>query len=272
MIRQLIEGDCLDTLGGMSECSVDLTVTSPPYDNLRTYKGSLQWHETTWKAALVELYRVTKEGGVVVWVVGDATVKGSETGSSFKQVLFAKSIGFNLYDTMIYKKLNRAPLSHRRYEQDFEYMFILSKGRPKVFNPIMIPCKYAGQKTFSNPSYYKTSNDDRTRRPQQVTKDNKIKGNIWEYRVGSLAKSSKFKHPAQFPEQLAMDHILSWSNEGDLILDPFMGAGTVPAVARRLKRDYIGIEKVHEYFQIAQERVEAVEVEAIDHDEELDVL
>ena len=145
MLINLYHGDCLEIMKEIPDGSVDLTVTSPPYDNLRTYNGNIsQWSFAKFQGIAKELYRVTKQGGVVVWVVGDATVKGSETGTSFRQALYFKEIGFNLHDTMIYRKLNPIPLTHNRYEQAFEYMFILSKGKPNTFNPIKIPCKTAG--------------------------------------------------------------------------------------------------------------------------------
>ena len=247
--------ECCDNIIGLKglpdEC-IDLTVTSPPYDNLRTYNGF------TWdfEGMASELYRVTKPGGVVVWVVGDATVKGSETGTSFKQALHFKEIGFNLHDTMIYKKANYTPLTHNRYEQEFEFMFVFSKGKPKTFNPIKIPCKYAGTQTWGKSSYYKTSDGTLTPKERCVIGDTKIKGNIFEYLTGST-KTGKIKHPAVFPEQLAIDHVLSWSNPGDVVLDPFMGSGTTAVACLRTGRNYIGFELSSEYCQIAEQRISA---------------
>ena len=132
-INKIYNENCLDTMASMPDGLVDLTVTSPPYDNLRLYSGEMLWNEDVWKSIIKELYRVTKQGGVVVWIVGDATVKGSESGTSFRQALFFKEIGFNLHDTMIYRKVNPIPLTHNRYEQAFEYMFVFSKGKPNTF-------------------------------------------------------------------------------------------------------------------------------------------
>lgn len=221
---------------------IDLTVTSPPYDGLRTYKG----YSFDYKAMLSELYRVTKDGGVVVWVVGDATINGSETGTSFRQALYAMEIGFKLHDTMIYCKKN-VPLSHKRYEQEFEYMFVLVKEKLKTFNPIMILKKYMDKrmnKTFNRNKKgvhvmgYSSSNPYR------------IKGNIWEHAVGGGNSSSddiSYKHPAIFPEKLAEDHIISWSNDGDLILDPMCGSGTTCKMAWINNRDFIGADCSEEY-------------------------
>jgi len=253
---KLLQGDCLDLLPTIPDGSIDLTVTSPPYDNLRTYNDSLVWSEDIWRQVLSELYRVTKKGGVVVWVVGDATIKGSETGTSFKQALHAKECGFNLHDTMIYKKQNYTPLTHNRYEQEWEYMFIFSKGTPRQFNPIKIPCKYAGQKTWGKPNMYKDNSGELTYVKQTTVSPTKIKGNCWTYLVGST-QTGKIKHPAMFPEQLAHDQIISWSNEGDTVLDPFLGSGTTGVACKNLNRQFIGIEKDHEYFKIAQERIAA---------------
>jgi DNA modification methylase len=245
---KLIHGDCIEEMVKMDENSVDLTVTSPPYDNLRTYEGSLQWNEGIWKQVLEGLYRITKEGGVVVWVVGDATINGSETGTSFKQALYAMECGFSLNDTMIYQKFGSGmPHKSHRYGQSFEYMFVLSKGKNT----------HGEIKT-----YPKTGEVGKTTRRQ---KDGTIKRgtykigggklpNIWQY-----AGETKQNHPAPFPEKLAHDHIMSWSNEGDTVFDPFLGSGTTGKVAKQLGRSFIGIEKVEEYFDIAQERLSKVQ-------------
>jgi len=254
MDTRLIHGDCVEEMTKMKEESVDLTVTSPPYDNLRTYEGSLQWHEDIWKQVIEGLYRVTKEGGVVVWVVGDATIKGSETGNSFKQALYAMECGFRLHDTMIYQKANGLPKTHRRYEQDFEYMFVLSKGRNSTFNPMLSEIKYPRVRNLTM-----RNGDKRDKVSKQNSGKEKIVGNIWKYNVGGGHISTDdwaHKHPAPFPERLAHDHIISWSNEGDTVFDPFLGAGTTGKMAKQLGRNFIGIEKVEKYFGLANERLE----------------
>lgn len=235
-------------MANMPNGYIDLTVTSPPYDKLRKYKGFY----FDWKSTIKELYRVTKKGGVVVWVVGDSTVKGSETGTSFRQALWAKECGFNLHDTMMYRKINYIPLTHNRYEQEFEYMFVFSKGKPKTFNPIMVECKTKGSKT-KNRTFYQT-NDQNTPtigHKNDAVKEYKQKGNVWEIPTNSGSKG----HPAQFPEQLANDHIISWSNEGDLIYDPFMGSGTTAKMAILNKRNWIGSEISEDYCKIIEERI-----------------
>ncbi len=253
---KLIQGDCLEEMKKIPDGSIDLTVTSPPYDNLRTYNNSLDWGEHVWKPVLQELFRVTKKGGVVVWIVNDATMNGSESGTSFKQALYFKEIGFNLHDTMIYQKVNYVPLTHNRYEQSFEFMFILSKGKPKTFNPIMIPCKQAGkvekyglERRQNHGSKHAMRLYDETE--FKATKETKIAPNIFAYTLGR----EKTGHPAVFPELLAQDHILSWSNEGDTVLDCFMGSGTTGKMALLNNRKFIGIEKDEKYFEIAKQRL-----------------
>lgn len=246
----------LETMAKMPDCFLDLTVTSPPYDNLRTYTGEAEWSFEVFKDIAKELYRVTKNGGIVVWIVGDATIKGSETGTSFKQALYFKEIGFNLHDTMIYRKINYIPLTHNRYEQEFEYMFIFSKGKPKTFNAIMVQCKTKGSKTNGRTFYQTNSQNAPTEGHKNDTvKEYKQKGNVWEVPTNAGTKG----HPAQFPEKLANDHIISWSNEGDLIYDPFMGSGTTALAAIELKRNWIGSEISSEYCDIINKRVGAVE-------------
>lgn len=250
-MNQVLHGDCLELMKDIPDKSIDLTVTSPPYDNLRTYNGSLDWGEHVWKPVIQDLYRVTKDGGVVVWVVGDATIKCSETGTSFKQALFFKGIGFNLHDTMIYRKINYIPLTHNRYEQAFEYMFVFSKGKPMVFNPIMVECKSAGQKTDKRTFYQDTNGSTSTGHNNGEVKQTKQKENVWDLSTNAGTTG----HPAQFPEKLAHDHILSWSNEGDTVLDPFAGSGTVGKMAKQLNRNYILMEKEQEYIDIINNRI-----------------
>lgn len=263
----------------MEDNSIDLTVTSPPYGDLRVYdegqESVIQKITGKNKGAYLEffdqlakeLYRVTKEGGVVVWVVGDKTEKGSESGISFEQALHFKAIGFRLHDTMIYQKANPMPQNHNRYEQAFEYMFILSKGRPNVFNPIMEPSKTAGQAyDFSKRGGAATLKEKnpimRKKDSISVTKAEKVKGNIWSYLVG-MNKSTKdkiaFQHPAIFPEALAEDHILSWSNPGDVVFDPFSGSGTTAKMAKKNGRQYIGFEISPVFCAISDARLKEVQ-------------
>jgi site-specific DNA-methyltransferase (adenine-specific) len=240
----------LETMARMPDNFIDLTVTSPPYDNLRQYKG----YSFDFENVAKELFRVTKQGGVVVWVVGDATIKGSETGTSFRQALYFKEIGFNLHDTMIYRKLNPIPLTHNRYEQEFEYMFVFSKGKPNTFNPIKIPTKLGGKKyNPKRPRDYDNHSIRHNRSEVLTYKMEKIKGNIFEYIVG--AGNDKTNHSATFPEELTNDHIVSWSNEGDLVYDPFMGSGTTAKMSILNNRNWVGSEISSEYCKIIEERV-----------------
>ena len=251
---ELIHDDCLVALTKIEENSIDLTVTSPPYDTLRTYNGNnALWGEPVWKSVIEELYTVTKPGGVVVWVVGDATIKGSETGTSFKQALWAKECGFNLHDTMIYQKNGTGACgSNYAYWQAFEYMFIWSKGKPNRINRISdIENKHGGKPRA------KVANSERGEREGTFVKENGIRTNIWLYSVGFASGDDKgINHPAKFPEKLAHDHIISWSNEGDIVLDPFMGSGTTGKMAKHLGRNFIGIELDETYFNIAKKRID----------------
>ena len=202
----------------------------------------------------MELYRITKKGGVVVWVVADSTLKGTETGTSFKQALYFMETGFNLHDTMVYKKANFPPLTHFRYEQSFEYMFVLSKGKPKTFNPILVDCIHAGKVIKRSRSEYdknhaKRFNSDANPKP---TAKKKQKENVWEYKVGG---AKTVNHVAQFPEKLANDHIISWSNPNDIILDPMCGSGTTLKMAKLNNRNFIGIDVAEEYCEISRQRV-----------------
>ena len=256
-LNKIHNENCLDTMARMKDNFVDLTVTSPPYDNLRKYNG----YSFDFESIAKELYRTTKEGGVVVWVVGDKVIKGSESGTSFKQALFFKECGFNLHDTMIYNR-NTTPLTHKRYEQEFEYMFVFSKGKPKTFNPIKIDYSENTKKRRKTKYInYKHRDGNEKGMPSKLgglKKDGRIKGNVWNYKVGNYQSTKDkiaFKHPAIFPEQLANDHIISWSNENDIVYDPFMGSGTTAKMTILSNRNYIGSEMSDEYCEITEQRI-----------------
>lgn len=256
--NKIYNESCLDTMSRMPEGFIDLTVTSPPYDNLRTYEQGIDetWGESIWKPIIRELYRVTKDGGVVVWIVNDATINGSETCTSFKQAIFAVECGFRLHDTMIWQK-NSPPLTHNRYEQHFEYMFVFSKGRPKSFNPIYENRSYVDKRTHKS---YRRNKDGNGFDIGFVGSDNKkMICNVWGIRVGYglvTADTIAHQHPAIFPEKLAADHITSWSNEGDLVYDPFMGSGTTAKMAHILNRKWIGSETSQKYCNLAEKRLQ----------------
>ncbi|MFW9899695.1 MAG: DNA-methyltransferase [Candidatus Thorarchaeota archaeon] len=250
-INRIILGDCLDMMKYIPDNSIDLTVTSPPYDNLRTYKNNLD--KFRFEPIAQELFRITKIGGVVVWIVGDAIIKGSKTGTSFKQALYFKEIGFNLHDTMIWNKggFSAVGALKKRYCPVFDYMFILSKGNIKIFNPIKDRKTKHGGKTVSGT----IRNADGSIKPvnkKMIINELSQRFNIWEQ---SPQKQKGKCHPAPFPEQLAYDHIISWSNPKDIILDPMCGSGTTCAMALKANRKYIGIEVVKEYYRIALKRI-----------------
>jgi DNA modification methylase len=265
-LNKIYNEDCLETMGRMPDKYIDLVVTSPPYDNLRTYNNDIDktWNFKVFMKIAKEIYRVMKDSGVVVWVVNDATIDGSETLTSFKQALYFKALGFKVHDTMIYTS-DKLPLNHKRYEQAFEYMFVFTKKAIKVFNPILERCKNAGQTKRTNygektQAKLEKNAAMRWRIGHYTTKSHKIKNNIWQYITG-YQKTTKdhiaFLHPAVFPEQLAKDHIISWSNEGDVVYDPFMGSGTTAIASNQLGRHWIGSEISAEYCEIAEKRIAA---------------
>lgn len=259
--QKILQGDCLEVMRGFADNSFDLTVTSPPYDNLRTYNGNIsQWNQQKWKDIIQELFRVTKKGGVVVWVAGDATINGSETGTSFKQALWAKECGFNLHDTMIYQKNSLTFPDTNRYYQCFEYMFVFSKGKPKACNQIKDKPNKQANKTITG-NYRDvdgTLKEMSGSKKARMIKDHGVRWNIWQYNTGwghSYTEDYLRGHPAIFPIKLAKDHIISWSNENDTILDPFMGSGTTGVACRNLNRNFIGIELDKTYCEIAKKRI-----------------
>jgi site-specific DNA-methyltransferase (adenine-specific) len=258
-INRIYNESCLDTMNRLPDSSVDLVVTSPPYeyekDGLRKYDSNtgLGWTKSVFEECVKSLYRVLKPGGVVVWNVADKVKNGSKTLTSFEQALFFKEVGFNVNDVMIWEKTNPLPqVKQPRYSNCYEYMFIFSKGFPKTFNPIMEPCKCAGQ-FYDSTAKNMDGESGRHKLTYNVNKE-KVKSNIWEIAVAQ----NKTEHPAVFPYQIAHDHILSWSNEGDLIYDPFMGSGTTAAAAVHLNRNWIGSEISEKYCNIINTRLSEI--------------
>jgi DNA modification methylase len=251
--NRIYNEDCIDTLKRMGDSVLDMTITSPPYDNLRTY------NEFSFDAEkiITELYRTTKEGGVVVWVVGDATIKGSETGTSFRQALLFMDKGFRLHDTMIYQKTGTPFPSKVRYNQCFEYMFVFSKGKPKTFNPIMKPNKTAGAVRHTR-KYRNKKGELIAGFNGKPVNEMGIENNVWVIKNGmykSTHDKIAFEHPAIFPEELCEKHIKSWSSEGDIVFDPFMGSGTTAKMAILNNRNYVGSEISKEYCDVAYQRL-----------------
>jgi DNA modification methylase len=261
-MNQIILSNCIEGMKTLEDEVIDLCVTSPPYDNLRSYNDSSSWNFETFKGVAEQLYRVMKIGGVVVWVVGDATVKGGETGSSFRQCLHFMDLGFVLHDTMIYEK-NGSPFPARRdgnrYSQIFEYMFVLSKKtKPKTSNLLCDkPNRWAGYTHFGKGTI-RTKDGSLVERNIKPIPEFSPRNNIWKYNTGknySSKDDAAFEHPAIFPEALAKDHILTWSNEDDLVLDPFMGAGTTAVCCIETNRKYVGFEIDETYFDVCNRRI-----------------
>ena len=259
--------NCIDGMNAMDAESVDLCVTSPPYDDLRTYNDSSKWDFNVFKDVAQALTRVLKPGGVIMWNVNDATINGGESGSSFRQALyFMEECGLRLHDTMIYEKSGIAfaagPHSVR-YSQAFEYCFILSKGKPKTVNIIMDKKnKWAGISSWGNAKARKKTGEleDAGKKSKEI-REFGARTNIWRIiNSGGFGQSSKeaYKHPATMPEELARGHIITWSNPGDLVIDPFMGSGTTAAMAIAENRNYIGFEIDEEYYGLCQSRLKTL--------------
>lgn len=256
--NRIIVTDCVSGMESMDAESVDLTVTSPPFDDLRTYEG----FQFDYEAVLQGLYRVTKNGGVVVWVVADATHDLSETGTSFRQALYAMKVGFKLWDTMIYMRNAVTNPSKVRYYNCFQYMFVFSKGKPKTINLLKDrKNKTAGKKS----NYRKQREADGKLHLHECFKagvgrpSHSVRWNVWQYDVGSLIMADDrgwVGHPAVFPLKLAEDHILSWSNPGDLVFDPMCGSGQTMCAARKHGRNWLGMDISENYCEMARRRVE----------------
>ena len=254
--NRLYLGDAVNLLQKLPDESIDLVVTSPPYESLRTYNKTLEgWTEDKWRAIIKNLYPKIKIGGVVVWVVNDKTIDGSKSLVSFKQALWFKECGFCVNDVMIWNKPNYMPqISQPRYSDAFEYMFVFSKGKPKTFNPIKEPTKCSG-KTYNSTAKNMDGESGR-HELNYIVNSEKTKSNVWNIAVAQ----NKTSHPAVFPYTIPYNHILSWTNEGDVVLDIFAGSGTTLMAAKELRRKWIGFEISKEYFDLASSRVSSVMV------------
>ena len=258
---EIRHGDCLELMKHIVDDSIDLTVTSPPYDNLRSYNGNIdQWCFEKFQEIAKELYRVTKLGGVVVWIVADATVNGSETGTSFRHALTFKDVGFNLHDTMIWRKPHSGGIgSLNRYENVFEYMFILSKGTPKHVHIIKDkPNKRFGEMQHGSSRQKDGSTRKTTGYGKRRVAEFGRRHNVWD--VVPCKSPKERLHPAPFPEKLATDHILSWSDPGSVVFDPFAGSGTTGVACIKTGRHFIGFEICEEYYTIAKKRIADTQV------------
>lgn len=251
--NQIFTGDCIGIMRGFPADVIDLTVTSPPYDDLRNYDG----YRFDFDAAAAELFRITKSGGVVVWVVGDR-IKGGRTLTSFKHALGFQGAGFSVHDVMIYRKLNTPFMRKNAYTNCYELMFVMVKGAtPKTFTALTEPTARNGYEML----VHNKGADGINRKKRGKLNAQKTRTNIWQYAVGLGGTTSDryaFEHPAVFPEKLAADHILSWSKEGDVVLDPMCGSGTTLKMAVMHRRDYIGIDVAEKYAALSRRRVEDV--------------
>ena len=269
-------GNCVDILKNIDNNSIDLTVTSPPYDRLRSYKGAIKdeifddHFSFPFVDIATELYRITKDGGIVVWVVNDQIVDGGETGNSFRQALKFQDIGFKIYDTMIYHK-NGSPFPESsRYSQVFEYMFVLLKGKkPNTVNIIKDkPNRWAGHTPYGKRTIRNKDGTLKDVGETFVVSPYGSRYNVWMINNGAgftTKDKYAYQHSAMFPESLAEDHILSWSKEGDIVLDPMCGSGTTLKMAKMNNRKYIGIDITEEYIGISNRRVNEVVPYTIDN-------
>jgi site-specific DNA-methyltransferase (adenine-specific) len=272
-LNKIICSDCVEFAKRIPDNSIDMVLTSPPYDNLRNYNRQNTFNFETFKQLSLELYRVLKEGATIVWIVSDSTINGSETGTSFKQALYFKEIGFGLFDTMIYEKNGVSTPDMNRYYQTFEYMFVLVKptgGKedkenrktknciiPKTFNPL---CDRKNKHTSSwGRQSHRDINGNLIQSKERIfCKEYGKRFNVWRYDTGMKCTTNDniaYLHPALMPEKLAEDHILSWSNENDLVFDPFMGGGTTAKMCLKHNRNFLGCDIAEEYCNIARERV-----------------
>lgn len=260
-LNKITNDNCKKVLTDFDDNTIDLVITSPPYDDLRDYTKEAKWNYKNFQEIAKQLFRIMKVGGVVVWVVGDKVDKGNKSLTSFRQAIFFQEIGFNVFDVIIYEKTGSGPPHKNRYFNTYEYMFVLSKGLPKTINLLKDKKnKWANCKTYTNVTR-REKDGTLTDKGRKTVNEMGVRTNIWKYTNGkgfSTKDEIAYQHPAIFPEKLVQDHILAWSNEGDIVLDPFGGSGTVAKKAIELKRQWISIEISKEYCEIAEKRIKSV--------------
>tara|TARA_B100000287_G_scaffold255328_2_gene240026 strand:+ start:612 stop:1526 length:915 start_codon:yes stop_codon:yes gene_type:complete len=261
-MNKIVLGNCVDELMKLEDESVDAFITSPPYDNLRDYNG----YSFPFEAIARAMYQKLAKGGVIVWVVGDAVLKGSETGSSFRQAIFFQELGLNIHDTMIYEKNGSSFPARRtgsRYSQVFEYMFVFSKGKPKTAKLICDkPNKWSGYTSFGTSTNRNKDGELVKAKNRKPTPNFSPRHNVWKFNTGKKYTTNDdfaFDHPAMFPESLAEDHVMTWTEEGDFVVDPFVGAGTTTKMAAINGRRWLGIDISEEYVELAKKRMEVAE-------------
>jgi DNA modification methylase len=260
-LNQIYCDDCCNVMNRMDPDTIDLVVTSPPYDDMRDYKG----YTFDVNAIARHLYRVMKPGGVIVWVVADKTADGGETLTSFHHAFVFESVGFKVR-TMIYKKAGVNYPSKYFYDKQFEYMFLFFKGdtKTRVFNPIRDkPNKWAGHSNWGDITSRQKDGSLKLQKTKEantyVIPEFGKRTDVWEYATGKGNTSrdeEAFKHPASFPEKLAADHIISWTNPGDIVYDPMGGSFTTLKMAKLLGRNYIGSDISEEYCELGRRRLE----------------
>jgi len=257
-LNKIINAKSETYMKSMPDECVDLVITSPPYDDLRNYEGKTIWNFDIFKTIADELFRIVKKGGVVVWVVGDGTKAGNKTLTSFRQAIYFQDIGFKVFDNIIYEKAGTGPPHPNRYFNAYEYMFILSKGKPKTIHILKDKKnKWAGCSTYGEVTR-REKDGSLTNKGKKTINEFGVRTNIWTYANGkgfSTKDKVAYEHPAIFPEKLVEDHINSWSDPGDLVFDPFGGSGTTAKVAMQMDRNFIVVEAVEEYCEIAKKRI-----------------
>lgn len=263
-MTSLYLGNCLEVLPTFKQGSIDMVLTSPPYDNLRTYNDSSTWNFEVFQSVARELHRVLKDGGIMVWVVSDSTKNYGKSLTSFKQAIYFNDIGFKVVDVMIWRKPGFTDVASikYRYPNVFEYMFVLAKGKPSTFNPIKDRKNIHGGSALNGTRRQVNGTTKDLWSAGKVLDEYGIRFNVWDMSHANKGKE-KTGHPAQFPEELATGHILSWSNENDTVLDPFMGSGTTGVVCKQFNRNFIGIEIDASYFNMAENRINLYNIEVL---------
>jgi DNA modification methylase len=251
----LYNGDCLDVMQSIASQSVDLVVTSPPYDEMREYNKFSEWSFSIFEKIANELTRVLKDGATIVWIVADQTKNGSESCSSFKQAIYFKEMCcLNLHDTMIWQNPGFTAVGSlkTRYASVFEYMFIFTKGKIKTFNPIKDKPNITHGREIKGTTRLANGDIIPKSSTGKITSEFGQRYNVWQ---NTHEINRNIKHPAPFPVNLIEDHIKSWSNSYDLILDPFLGSGTTGVACQNTNRHFIGIENDKTYFDAAYQRI-----------------
>jgi len=248
----LYEGDCLDLLSRIPDKFVKLVVTSPPYNLGKPYESRLDMDEylAQQRRVIEECVRVLDGRGSICWQVGNYVDDGEIIPLDVLLYPIFASLGLRLRNRIVWH-FGHGLHASKRFSGRYEVILWFTKGNEYIFNldAVRVPQKYPKKKHFKGPKKGQLSGNPLGKNP----------GDIWEIPNVKANHVEKTIHPCQFPVELIERLVLSMTDEGDWVLDPFIGVGTTAIAALMHNRKAIGTEIVPEYVEVAKKRIRLAE-------------